>query len=89
MTDTPISLAAVRGDAEQTTTGYVVWPQDVVLALVEAVSAAQAFTRLPLPVSSDERVEWLTAQGNARAALSRFVSEQPPNGKSESLETGA
>lgn len=43
-----------------------------VLALVEATRAAERVACLPLPMSSDERVEWLTALEQLRQALGRF-----------------
>lgn len=72
-----INLAELReaaeNDGESSTTVYIGGPGwNTVLALVEAVEAAEPLARLPLPVSSDERVDWLTCQQRLRDALSVF-----------------
>lgn len=44
-----------------------------VAALTRAVRAAEDFAFLPVPVSSDERMEWLTKQSKLWAALALFA----------------
>lgn len=55
-----------------------------VLALVEAVSAAQELHALRC--TNRAGTNYLAAIDRLDGALSRFVSEQPPNGKNESGE---
>lgn len=94
MTETPISLAHVRSIADARLAiswdayAYITLSVPTVLALVEAVSAAQAFlAQIDSYDSTDEEDE--DAREGFRAALSRFVSEQPPNGGNKDSEATA
>lgn len=86
MTDTPISLDALRdrdhrerGDLVPLPSWFRVVTEDELGALVEAVSAAKAYA----PISSPFTADGLPERRRLHAALSRFVSEQTPNGKNE------
>lgn len=87
-----------RGDLVPLPSWFRIVTEDELGALVEAVSAAQEersarFSMHKTPSTepklyAERRARWSAASVRLVIALSRFVSEQPPNGKSSS-EPGA